>query len=172
MKKLFILLFIFLLAQTASAQTWVMKENILKFPNNFESWLIKHNGGVAIKDNQLGSNQGVEFYDFNKDGKQDLLMQIFPSNNITREYLRGIFLQDSYGYFNLDTNYIIKGKGDMWFGACGDFNGDGLTDYHYITVNYHGLDSNRKYSPEMINDNWPERVLMRILESCPPMLLT
>jgi hypothetical protein len=160
MKKLFILLFIFLLAQTASAQTWVMKENILKFPNNFESWLIKHNGGVAIKDNQLGSNQGVEFYDFNKDGKQDLLMQIFPSNNITREYLRGIFLQDSYGYFNLDTNYIIKGKGDMWFGACGDFNGDGLTDYHYITVNYHGLDSNRKYSPEMINDNWPERVLI------------
>jgi hypothetical protein len=160
MKKLFNLLFIFLLAQTASAQTWVMKENILKFPNNFESWLIKHNGGVAIKDNQLGSNQGVEFYDFNRDGKQDLLMQILPSNNITREYLKGIFLQDSYGYFNLDTNYVIKGKGDMWFGACGDFNGDGLTDYHYITSNYHGVDSNRKYSPEMINDNWPERVLI------------
>ena len=160
MKK-YLLIFCSLLVITNSyAQNWVIKENILKFPNNFESWLVKHNGGVPIKENRLGSNQGVEMYDFNRDGKKDLIMQIFPSNDITRQYLRGIFIQDSNGDFNLDTNYVIKGKGDMWYGACGDFNGDGLTDYHYITENFHGQDSTRKYSPEMIYDNWPERAFI------------
>lgn len=160
MKK-YLLIFCSLLVITNSyAQNWVLKENILKFPNNFESWLMKHNGGVPIKENRLGSNQGVEMYDFNRDGKKDLIMQIFPSNDITRQYLRGIFIQDSNGNFNLDTNYVIKGKGDMWDGACGDFNGDGLTDYHYITSNFHGQDSTRKYSPEMIYDNWPERAFI------------
>jgi hypothetical protein len=160
MKKYLLIFCSLLLIKKSYAQNWVLKENILKFPNNFESWLMKHNGGVPIKENRLGSNQGVEMYDFNRDGKKDLLMQIFPSNDITREYLRGIFIQDSNGNFNLDTNYVIKGKGDMWYGACGDFNGDGLTDYHYITQNFHGQDSTRKYSPEMIYDNWPERAFI------------
>ena len=48
----------------------------------------------------------------------------------------------------------------MWLGGFGDFNGDGLNDYHYIIQNYHGADSNRKYSPEMTNDNWPEKVFI------------
>jgi hypothetical protein len=90
----------------------------------------------------------------------DQKVTLFPSNNITREYLKGIFIQNSSGKFVLDTNYVIKAKGDMWLGGFGDFNGDGLNDYHYIIQNYHGADSNRKYSPEMIYDHWPEKVFM------------
>ncbi len=142
------------------SQSWVLRENVLKFPVGFEAWIKKHNGGVDIKDKKLETNQGVEIVDFNKDGKNDLIMQIKPSNEVTREYIRGIFIRDAYGNFNLDTNYVIKGKGDIWYGGAGDFNGDGLTDYHYLTQNYHGQDSLRKYSPEMVRDDWPDRVFI------------
>lgn len=144
----------------SQGQSWILRENILKFPVGFESWIKKHNGGVDIKDKILGTNQGVEIVDFNKDGKNDLIMQIKPSNEVTREYIRGIFIRDAYGNYNLDTNYVIKGKGDIWYGGTGDFNGDGLTDYHYLTQNYHGQDSLRKYSPEMVRDDWPDRVFI------------
>jgi len=152
------------------AQKWIVKDSILVFPQGFSSWLKRNNGGVdsAAPGNgnangqigNIGTNQGVDLYDFNKDGLPDLTFQLFPSNNITREYVKGIFIQNSEGKFILDTNYVIKAKGDMWLGSFGDFNGDGLTDYHYIIQNYHGADSNRKYSPEMINDHWPEKVFM------------
>ena len=152
------------------SQKWVVKDSILVFPTNFNSWLKKNNGGVDPlnpgQGNQhgplgnIGTNQGVDLFDFNKDGLPDLTFQLFPSNNITREYVKGIFLQNTAGKFVLDTNFIIKGKGDMWLGGFGDFNGDGLMDYHYIVSNYHGADTDRIYSPEMINDNWPEKVFM------------
>jgi hypothetical protein len=152
------------------SQKWMIKDSILVFPKGFSSWLKRNNGGIdsAAPGNgnsmgpasTIGTNQGVEVYDFNKDGKMDLIFQLFPSNNQTREYLRGIFIQNTNGTYTLDTNYVIKGKGDMWNGAFGDFNGDGLSDYMYITQNYHGADSNRKYSPEMIYDNWPDRAFI------------
>ena len=152
------------------AQKWIVKDSILVFPQGFSSWLKRNNGGIDLaapgEGNQqgpignIGTNQGVDLYDFNKDGLQDLTFQLFPSNNATREYLKGIFIQNKNGQYVLDTNYVIKAKGDLWLGSFGDFNGDGLTDYHYIIQNYHGSESNRKLSPEMINDNWPEKVFI------------
>ena len=152
------------------AQKWIVKDSILIFPQGFSSWLKRNNGGIDLaapgEGNQqgpignIGTNQGVDLYDFNKDGLQDLTFQLFPSNNATREYLKGIFIQNKNGQYVLDTNYVIKAKGDLWLGSFGDFNGDGLTDYHYIIQNYHGSESNRKLSPEMINDNWPEKVFI------------
>lgn len=164
-----ILIFIFVF-NGLHAQSWIVKDSILVFPEGFSSWLKRHNGGIDLanpgagnsmgNNGTLGTNQGVSVFDFNKDGKEDLIFQIFPSNNATREYVRGIFLQNTEGKYILDTNYVIKGKGDMWYGAFGDFNGDGLNDYHYLTSNYHGADSNRRLNTEMAGDNWPERVFI------------
>lgn len=160
----------FLLFNDLNAQSWIVKDSILVFPEGFASWLKRHNGGIDSANpgpgntmgpsGSIGTNQGVDLFDFNKDGLPDLTFQLFPSNNITREYLKGIFIQNKNGQFVLDTNFVIKAKGDMWLGGFGDFNGDGLNDYHYIIQNYHGADSNRKYSPEMINDHWPEKVFL------------
>ena len=161
---------LFVFFYDGSAQKWIVKDSILVFPQGFSSWLKRNNGGIdpAAPGNEnhvgapgnIGTNQGVDVYDFNKDGLPDLTFQLLPSNNITREYLKGIFIQNTNGKFVLDTNYVIKAKGDMWYGGFADFNGDGLNDYYYITQNYHGADSNRKYSPEMVNDHWPERVFI------------
>lgn len=161
-------LFSFLFIDTR-AQSWIVKDSILVFPEGFYSWLKRNNGGIdttapgnvgSYQPGKIGTNQGVDVYDFNRDGLTDLVFQLFPSNMITREYLKGIFIQNKMGKYILDTNYIIKGKGDIWYGAFADFNGDGLTDYHYLTSNYHGADSNRKFNIEMINDNWPDRVFI------------
>jgi hypothetical protein len=153
-----------------NAQSWIVKDSILVFPEGFASWLKRNNGGIDLANpgngnsngqaGNISTNQGVDLFDFNKDGLPDLTFQLFPSNNVTREYLKGIFIQNASGKFVLDTNYVIKAKGDMWLGGYGDFNGDGLNDYHYIIQNYHGADSNRKYSPEMIHDDWPEKVFI------------
>jgi hypothetical protein len=162
--------FIFLFLGELQSQKWIVKDSILVFPQGFSSWLQRNNGGVDPanpgpgnsmgKIGSIGTNQGVDLYDFNKDGLPDLTFQLFPSNNVTREYIKGIFIQNTNGKYVLDTNYVIKAKGDLWLGSFGDFNGDGLTDYHYIIQNYHGADSNRKFSPEMINDHWPEKVFI------------
>jgi hypothetical protein len=162
--------FIFLILGELQSQKWVVKDSILVFPQGFSSWLQRNNGGVDPanpgpgnsmgKIGSIGTNQGVDLYDFNRDGLPDLTFQLFPSNNVTREYIKGIFIQNTNGKYVLDTNYVIKAKGDLWLGSFGDFNGDGLTDYHYIIQNYHGADSNRKFSPEMINDHWPEKVFI------------
>jgi hypothetical protein len=103
-----------------NAQKWIVKDSILVFPQGFSSWLKRNNGGIdsAAPGNgnsmgapgNIGTNQGVATYDFNKDGKMDLIFQLFPSNNTTREYLRGIFVQNLVGKYILDTNYVIKGK--------------------------------------------------------------
>jgi hypothetical protein len=174
MKQRVLLLLVFIsflfIDLSAQSQSWIVKDSILVFPQGFSTWLKKHNGGIDLVNpgegnsngpkGNISTNQGVDLFDFNKDGLPDLTFQLFPSNNITREYLKGIFIQNSSGKFVLDTNYVIKAKGDMWLGGFGDFNGDGLNDYHYIIQNYHGADSNRKYSPEMIYDHWPEKVFM------------
>ncbi len=167
MKQRVLLLLVFIsflfIDLSAQSQSWIVKDSILVFPQGFSTWLKKHNGGIDLVNpgegnsngpkGNISTNQGVDLFDFNKDGLPDLTFQLFPSNNITREYLKGIFIQNSSGKFVLDTNYVIKAKGDMWLGGFGDFNGDGLNDYHYIIQNYHGADSNRKYSPEMIHDD-------------------
>lgn len=172
MKKRILLLVVLLsfLFVDTQAQSWIVKDSILVFPEGFASWLKRNNGGIDLANpgqgnsngpqGSISTNQGVDLFDFNKDGLPDLTFQLFPSNNTTREYLKGIFIQNANGKFVLDTNYVIKAKGDMWLGGFGDFNGDGLNDYHYIIQNYHGADSNRKYSPEMIYDNWPEKVFI------------
>ena len=169
-RVVFVLVLLASIFNEAYAQKWIVKDSILVFPQGFSSWLKRNNGGIDSaapgmgnyngQIGSIGTNQGVDFYDFNKDGLPDLTFQLFPSNNITREYLKGIFIQNASGKFVLDTNYAIKAKGDLWLGSFGDFNGDGLTDYHYIIQNYHGADSNRKYSPEMVNDHWPEKVFI------------
>ncbi|MFM1930226.1 MAG: FG-GAP-like repeat [Bacteroidota bacterium] len=166
---LLVVLLSFLFTET-QAQSWIVKDSILVFPEGFASWLKRNNGGIDLTNpgqgnsngaqGNISTNQGVDLFDFNKDGLPDLTFQLFPSNNTTREYLKGIFIQNANGKFVLDTNYVIKAKGDMWLGGFGDFNGDGLNDYHYIIQNYHGADSNRKYSPEMIYDHWPEKVFI------------
>lgn len=173
MKQRLLLWVIFVLTFLSSdlqAQSWIVKDSILIFPEGFPSWFKRHNGGVDLanpgsensigNNGVVGTNQGVEVFDFNKDGRRDLIFQLSPSNTATREYLRGIFLQNTEGKYILDTNYIIKGKGDIWYGSFGDFNGDGLYDYHYLTSNYHGADSNRKFNKEMVGENWPERVFI------------
>jgi len=170
MKKLIIIVILSMSVYNTSGQKWIVKDSILVFPQGFSTWLKKNNGGIDLASpgqgnsmgplNTIGTNQGVDIYDFNKDGLSDLIFQFFPTNNATREYVRGIFIQNSNGKYILDTNYVIKGKGDMADGLFGDFNGDGLNDYMYITSNYHGADSNRKYNTEMIGDNWPDRVFI------------
>ena len=92
-------------SQILNAQKWIVKDSILVFPQGFSSWLKRNNGGIDSAlpgpgnsngpSSTIGTNQGVEVYDFNKDGKMDLIFQLFPSNNATREYLRGIFIQNS-----------------------------------------------------------------------------
>jgi len=169
MKILYITFICIISYNITFAQKWVIKDSILIFPQNFYSWLKRNNGGIdtTVSGNvgnyqpgKIGTNQGIDVFDFNKDGLKDLTFEIHPHNTITREYLKGIFLQNKEGRYILDTNYVIKGKGDMWYGGYADFNGDGLMDYHYITSNYHGADSNRQYNPEMRNDNWPDRVFI------------
>ena len=164
----FILFFSFLLIE-GQAQKWIIKDSILVFPEGFYSWLKRNNGGIDtlasgnvgnFRDRKVGTNQGIEVFDFNKDGLMDLTFEFHPHNTITREYLKGIFLQNKNGKYVLDTNYVIKGKGDMWYGEFADFNGDGLSDYMYLTSNYHGADSNRIYNTDMIGDNWPDRVFI------------
>ncbi len=151
------------------SQKWIVKDSILVFPEGFYSWLKRNNGGIDtlasgnvgnFRDRKVGTNQGIEVFDFNKDGLMDLTFEFHPHNTITREYLKGIFLQNKNGKYVLDTNYVIKGKGDMWYGEFADFNGDGLSDYMYLTSNYHGADSNRIYNTDMIGDNWPDRVFI------------
>lgn len=152
-----------------NAQNWIVKDSILVFPSNFDSWLKRNNGGIDLTDpsnlgnhrnGKPGTNQGVDIFDFNKDGLKDLTFEIHPHNTITREYIKGIFIQNKQGKYVLDTNYVIKGKGDMWYGGYADFNGDGLMDYHYLTHNYHGADTNRIYNPEMVIDDWADRVFI------------
>jgi hypothetical protein len=169
-KVVFVLVLLSSIFNEAYSQKWIVKDSILVFPQGFSSWLKRNNGGIdsAAPGNgnssgapgNIGTNQGVDVFDFNKDGLPDLTFQLFPSNNVTREYLKGIFIQNSKGKYILDTNYVIKGKGDIWYGGFADFNGDGLNDYYYLTQNYHGADSDRIYSPEMIYDNWPDRVFI------------
>jgi hypothetical protein len=75
------------------AQKWIVKDSILVFPQGFSSWLKRNNGGIDSAapgignsvgaPGNIGTNQGVSTYDFNKDGKMDLAFQLFPSNNTT-----------------------------------------------------------------------------------------
>jgi len=87
--------------------------------------------------------------DFNKDGFTDLCMELnlrfFDTNNPSNpnkyqdslmNYYKGIFINQKNGTFLLDTNYIIKGRGAIWDGGFGDFNGDGLTDYYNNCIYY------------------------------------
>jgi hypothetical protein len=169
MKKLIQIILLLFTCNQSNGQAWIVRDSIIVFPDGFYSWLKRNNGGIDTSapsnvgqflNKKIGTNQGIDVFDFNKDGLMDLTFQLFPSNTITREFLKGIFINNGKGNYVLDTNYVIKGKGDMWYGGFADFNGDNLIDYYYITQNYHGADSNRIYNTEMIYDNWPERIFI------------
>jgi hypothetical protein len=114
--------------------------------------------------------------DFNKDGYNDLCMEIYlrvfdtnnPSNpgkyqDSLMNYYKGIFINQKNGTYMLDTNYIIHGRGAIWDGGFGDFNKDGLIDY-YTSCYAYEFDpknqdllfykyANRNYSPSHVYFN-------------------
>ncbi len=95
-RVIFVLVLLSSIFNEAYSQKWIVKDSILVFPQGFSSWLKRNNGGIdsAAPGNgnssgapgNIGTNQGVDVFDFNKDGLPDLTFQLFPSNNITREY--------------------------------------------------------------------------------------
>jgi hypothetical protein len=45
---LLLLVFISFLFIEVHAQSWIIKDSILVFPQGFSTWLKKHNGGIAM----------------------------------------------------------------------------------------------------------------------------
>lgn len=75
----------------------------------------------------------------------ELNLRFFDTNNPSNpgkyqdslmNYYKGIFINQKNGTFLLDTNYIIHGRGAIWDGGFGDFNGDGLVDYFNNCIYY------------------------------------
>ncbi len=131
-----------------------IKSSFLKFPSNMADW-IKRNVGNYNPYNEalgtkIGSNQSKQFYDFNKDGKKDICIELGleyfrpqAKYDSAYAYYKGIFINKGNDVFELDTNYIINGRGRPWCGKFGDFNGDGLIDYAHVNENYHGDQSKK-----------------------------
>jgi Secretion system C-terminal sorting domain len=151
----FVLCFSFLFneVQAQSQIKWQLKDSVIKFPSNFGSWIERNVGKYNPYNEPLGTRvpsfQLKETGDFNKDGFTDLCMELnlrfFDTNNPSNpnkyqdslmNYYKGIFINQKNGTFLLDTNYIIKGRGAIWDGGFGDFNGDGLTDYYNNCIYY------------------------------------
>ena len=143
----FFILFFSLLLIEGQAQKWLVKDSVIKFPSNFSSWIQrnigKHNPYNEAIGTRIPSYQLKETGDFNKDGYNDICMeiylQIFDNNNPSNprkyqdslmNYYKGIFINQKNGTYLLDTNYIIHGRGAIWDGGFGDFNKDGLIDYY------------------------------------------
>ncbi len=127
-----------------------IKPSLLKFPPNMADWIKRHISDFYNRYNEpvgtrLNSNQHKTFYDFNKDGKKDICIEVgfqyfrnTAKYDSAYEYYKGIFINKGNVTFELDTNYIISGRGLPWYGKFGDFNGDGKTDYFSPTISYHG----------------------------------
>lgn len=141
--------FVFLQAQLK----WQIRDSVIKFPNNFGSWIQRNIGTYNPFNEKIGTKvasfQLKSIGDFNKDGFNDLCFEmdlnVFRWNGVTNidkfrdsssDYYRGIFINQKNGTFLLDTNYIIHGRGRPWEGHFGDFNGDGLIDYYSACIGY------------------------------------
>jgi len=112
-------------------------------------WIKRHVGNYnpynEALGTKIGTNQSKQFYDFNKDGKKDICIELGleyfrpqAQYDSAYAYYKGIFINKGNDVFELDTNYIINGRGRPWSGKFGDFNGDGLVDYAHVNENYHG----------------------------------
>ncbi|MEN9513078.1 MAG: hypothetical protein RJB16_838, partial [Bacteroidota bacterium] len=153
-RALLLLVFIsFLFNQSHAQIKWQLKDSVIKFPSNFNSWIERNVGKYNPYNDPLGTRipsfQLKETGDFNKDGYTDLCMElylrVFDTNNPQNpnkyqdslmNYYKGIFINQKNGTYLLDTNYIIQGRGAIWDGGFGDFNGDGLIDYYNNCVYY------------------------------------
>lgn len=149
MKKLFLMI-VFLIPLFAIGQVKMeIKPSFLKFPPNMADWIMRHVGNYKPYTEAFGSRihsgQSKQFYDFNKDGKKDICIELGlqyflpPAKyDSAYAYYKGIFINKGNDVFELDTNFIINGRGRPWCGKFGDFNGDGLIDYAHVNENYHG----------------------------------
>jgi hypothetical protein len=178
MKRVIFALVILLQLNFANAQTkWLIKDSVLRVPSNFGSWIQRNVGNYNPYIDPIGTRipsfQLKEIGDFNKDGYNDICMELYlrifdtnnPSNSIKYQdslmnYYKGIFINQKNGTYLLDTNYIIHGRGAAWYGGFGDFNGDGLIDY-YSNCSAYEFDPknqdtlfykypNRNYSPSHV----------------------
>ena len=180
-RVLLLLVFIsFLFNQSHAQIKWQLKDSVIKFPSNFNSWIERNVGKYNPYNDPLGTRipsfQLKETGDFNKDGYTDLCMElylrVFDTNNPQNpnkyqdslmNYYKGIFINQKNGTYLLDTNYIIQGRGAIWDGGFGDFNGDGLIDYYNNCVYYEADPkyqdftfykySNKTYSPSHVYFN-------------------
>jgi len=181
MKRVIFALGMLLLLNFVHAQTkWIIKDSVIRFPSNFGSWIQRHVGKYNPYSDPIGTRvpsfQLKEIGDFNKDGYNDICMELalglFDTNNTANprkyqdslmNYYKGIFINQKNGTYLLDTNYIIHGRGAPWYGGFGDFNGDGLIDYYSNCYAYEfdpkNQDtlfykySNRNYSPSHVYFN-------------------
>lgn len=160
-KILLILICLFVISNALFSQNkWVLKDSVIKFPANFGSWIQRNVGKYNPLSEPIGTKvqsfQLKEVVDFNKDGYEDLCMELYlrifdtnnPSNSTKYQdslmnYYKGIFINQKNGTYLLDTNYIIHGRGAIWYGDFGDFNGDGLMDY-YNNCYYYEYDQANK----------------------------
>ena len=156
MKKKYLLITFILLTTLFNelhAQKWIVKDSVIRFPSNFGSWIQRNIGTYNPYNEKVGTRipsfQIKETVDFNKDGYNDICMELnlrfFDTNNPSNpnkyqdslmNYYKGIFINQKNGTYLLDTNYIIHGRGAISYGSFGDFNGDGLLDYYNNCPDY------------------------------------
>jgi len=174
MKKYLLLICLLTPLLAIGQQKTQIKESLLKFPPNMADWIKRHVGSHNRYNEPFGtrisSNQSKQFYDFNKDGKKDICIELgleyflTPAKyDSTIAYYKGIFINKGNDVFELDTNYIIHGRGRPWSGKFGDFNGDGLVDYAHVNENYHGDQAKKPldlYNSKDIPDGSPSHVFM------------
>ena len=150
MKNIFRICLLLLITFVSHGQVKMeIKSSLLKFPPNMADWIKRHVGNYypynEALGTKIGTNQSKQFYDFNKDGKKDICIELGleyfrpqAQYDSAYAYYKGIFINKGNDVFELDTNYIINGRGRPWSGKFGDFNGDGLVDYAHVNENYHG----------------------------------
>jgi len=150
MKNIFRICLLLLITFVSHGQVKMeIKPSLLKFPPNMADWIKRHVGNYnpynEALGTKIGTNQSKQFYDFNKDGKKDICIELGleyfrpqAQYDSAYAYYKGIFINKGNDVFELDTNYIINGRGRPWSGKFGDFNGDGLVDYAHVNENYHG----------------------------------
>jgi hypothetical protein len=172
MKKI-LLIFILLIPLFTEGQVKMeIKPSFLKFPPNMADWIKRHVGNYnpynEALGTKIGSNQSKQFYDFNKDGKKDICIELSleyfrpqAQYDSIYAYYKGIFINKGNDIFELDTNYIINGRGRPQSGKFGDFNGDGLVDYAHVNENYHGDQAKKPldlYTSKDVPDGSPSHV--------------
>jgi hypothetical protein len=79
MKKLIQIILLVFTCNQSIGQSWIVRDSIIIFPDGFYSWLKRNNGGIDTSapsnvgqflNKKIGTNQGIDVFDFNKDGLQ------------------------------------------------------------------------------------------------------